>query len=1159
MASREKSGSGNSFPIPSSPINVALHTFDSVKELIGVSILLVFGLGAASAQNADGIKESNLRDADLDLMNQHDPASQLENFELLPGYEVNLFAADPMLANPIHMVWDSRGRLWVACSWAYPQIKPGDVANDKIIILEDTDNDGAADKSTVFADGLYLPTGIELANGGCYVGQSPDVYFLKDTDGDDIADVKELVLTGFGIEDNHHSISAWRRGPGGWIYFQEGIFLHAQVETQHGVVRNYNGGVYQFNPRTGELKVFCKGTGGNPWGHVFDYWGQSFMVNNPRIMYLSPATGAFKENTRIPPLISTEKQCGGDLVTGTHLPEEIQGQLLTCRFKSRTIVRYEFIEDGAGYSAKVLEPLMTSKHPNFRPVDCKIGPDGAVYVADWYNSIINHAQHDFRDPRRDHEHGRIWRITHRDRPLVEKPILAGASIDSLVSRLSSPEAWIRHHARKELSERDPEAVRASAEKWVDSLDPQVPEYDHHLVEALWACQNVERASEAILAKVIQSQSGHARSAAARVIRYWHDQLSDPVGMIAHLADDPFPRARMEAVLSAGYIPQAETLPAVLNVLNHDRDKFINAAIPSTMTALEPYYIPALEKDVLAFNDPQHLEFAKRSAGIGLDKRLLALLKADHPSSEEINEVRRRFSATPSAKLVRILVNSLARGGVASDTAAVALLRELEQLGSQGKFKAGRYFSGLIDRLSDSNDDIAAGVASSLGAWQYGDAGDALVAILEDGKRSFKLHTAAAAALGKMKQTEYLHALNSLAADGSIEVRYPAVIGLVEGDMDNAKLATAILLAADPGNVDPVALVSSFTRKRRGDVHLASALAGVRIHPKVMSAVAAYHRRTGQLPKRLHAVFLEKTPDSLSALLLREDPDALSKEVDRFGHAARGERIFRRSEVACMTCHGIGSVGPTIGPNLVAVGTAADTSYMVEAILKPNASISEGYENMQFILKDGTIRMGVIAFENDLEVIIQDSALGGEEVRLSVADIVRRINMPSLMPAGLVDQLNSRQEFLDLSKFLSVLGNPGAFANDERPYIRKWRIAPAKGGIPLADPAAWLPAYSLVSGKLPSSEFDLGDIVHVRGFVEMLTAGEVRLRINQLKGLQLSVDGQAVSDPTGALFLAKGRRTLTFRIDHSKRGNSGLQVELTAPAGSTAKFNPVGGI
>ncbi|MEM7014694.1 MAG: PVC-type heme-binding CxxCH protein, partial [Verrucomicrobiota bacterium] len=178
-----------------------------------LTILTAFLAGFTIAADTEGIKAANLVGADVELMKNHDPASELENFELLPGYEANLFAAEPMLANPVHMHWDTRGRLWVACSWAYPQLKPGEEANDKIIILEDTDDDGVADKSTVFADGLYVPTGLELANGGCYVGQSPDVFFFKDTDGDDVADGKQLALTGFGIEDSHHSISAWRRGP----------------------------------------------------------------------------------------------------------------------------------------------------------------------------------------------------------------------------------------------------------------------------------------------------------------------------------------------------------------------------------------------------------------------------------------------------------------------------------------------------------------------------------------------------------------------------------------------------------------------------------------------------------------------------------------------------------------------------------------------------------------------------------------------------------------------------------------------------------------------------------------------------------------------------------------------------------------------------------
>ena len=139
------------------------------------------------------------------------------------------------------------------------------------------------------------------------------------------------------------------------------------------------------------------------------------------------------------------------MISGTHFPPEMQGQLFTGRFKSRQLIRYEFTETESGFSANVLQPLIKSKHPNFRPIDSKMGPDGALYIADWYNSIINHAQHDFRDPRRDHDHGRIWRIAHKTRPLVEKPQLADVPLPELASHLASPNRWTRHQARLVLS------------------------------------------------------------------------------------------------------------------------------------------------------------------------------------------------------------------------------------------------------------------------------------------------------------------------------------------------------------------------------------------------------------------------------------------------------------------------------------------------------------------------------------------------------------------------------------------------------------------------------------------------------------------------------------------------------------------------------------
>lgn len=493
------------------------------------------------------------------------------------GYQANLFASEkefPNLANPMQISFDNKGRLWVATMPTYPHYRPGDpLPDDKLLIYEDTNGDGKADKETVFADKLHLPIGFEFVPGGVYISQEPHLVFLGDTDGDDKADVREVVLTGFDSHDTHHAISAYAADPSGAFMMCEGIFLHSNVETPYGPVRGVDGGFYRFCPQKTKLERTIQMGIPNPWGFAFDDWGQDFLIHTsgPTWNWALPVSlnpisyGAQAPETAdlVPGGQSVRPTSGLEFVSSRHFPDEVQGDALigNC-IGFLGLKQHSIVEDGTGYKTAFRHELMKSSDGNFRPADFEFAPDGSLYVIDWHNVLIGHMQHNARDPLRDHVHGRIYRITYPARPLVKPATVDGAPIAALLENLKLPEYRTRYRSRRELREHPVDQVIPAVQKWVASLDVNDPNNAHQQLEALWVTWGMNAVDTDLLRKLIIHSDHRVRCATVRVLRYNFDKFSDTLDLLKKAASDDHGRVRLEAVIAATWYNKSGALEVV---------------------------------------------------------------------------------------------------------------------------------------------------------------------------------------------------------------------------------------------------------------------------------------------------------------------------------------------------------------------------------------------------------------------------------------------------------------------------------------------------------------------------------------------------------------------------------------------------------------------
>ncbi|MGB0600208.1 MAG: PVC-type heme-binding CxxCH protein [Rubripirellula sp.] len=958
-------------------------------------------------------------------------AAEMKSFALADGYEAQLFADETDgVANPVCMSWDPAGRLWVLCTWAYPQMKPADKPDDKLLILTDTNGDGRADKTTVFADGLNMPTGFALGHGGAYIGQGNDLLHLVDADGDDKADSRRVLLSGFGTGDTHQNINSLTWSPGGELFFCQGLHSFSRVETPWGIRRLDEHGSWRLRPRRLQLDGFRRSGGdGNPWGITFGNWGEPFVKGNGQ--------GVFE---LLPGMVSTEhiaSYWGREMTIGQtriksmimefaespHLPDDIQGEMLIAGYFARDVNRFKRKIDGSGHRLSLQPNLLTSSHNAFRPVDIRIGPDGAIYIADWFNPIIGHYQASFRHPDRDKTHGRIWRITAKERPLAKAPDLSNMTAAEVCEQLKSDWRYNRYQAKRRLADLPKSEVIPVITKWVDALDKNDTNIEHHLYEAVGVFESHEAINQPLLERLLKAKDYRARAYATRVAGRWHDRLESPLDLLNQSIVDENPRVRLEAIVACSDIHSAQSMAVAAKATDHPMDRFTSHALTQTVHALATQWQPALKQGQLKFENSAGLIFVLQAFG-GDDVAGQVRGLIDSP---EITVDGRRE-----------LLQLLARVGTASDLDRVfqQAVQDPQLFISLPAIAEGRRVApaGMVDRelaelLGNENQGVRTSAARLAGLWKQPQLISQLKLIVGD-------------AVDEQTQSASILSLSELVPDIAVKEFQPLISARMSSKVYLAALeatarqdlitaaAASLQLLHELQNAESLGPVLSIIMNRVGGAQaLAVALNKNELSADKAKLISRWLSAAGH--DDIELVNALKTRIGINqGHAIEYDPElvrSLIEEVRQAGDAAAGKQVFLSSLTNCAACHQIHDVTPLTntfrsGPDLTAVAAGLPLELIIESVIWPKRQIKEGFEMTRILTDDGRTFSGYLLSDGNATVGLRDLATG--KVRAIPTETIEdRVNKGTAMPSGFTNSL-TRKELRDLITYLSGLKGSG---------------------------------------------------------------------------------------------------------------------------------------
>ncbi|MDB5352111.1 MAG: putative rane-bound dehydrogenase [Planctomycetota bacterium] len=967
------------------------------------------------------------------------PEAERSGFHVPPGFEVQLVASDPDIHKPMNIAFDDRGRLWLTETVEYPfPAAAGTKPRDTVKVLEDIGPDGKARKITTFADGLNIPIGLLPMPGGreALVHSIPSIDRVTDTDGDGKADKREVAYKTYGSRDTHGMTNAFTWGVDGWIYACHGFSNSSQVAGKDGKAMTLNSGnTYRMKADGSHVEQFTHGQV-NPFGLCFDALGNLFSADchSKPIYHLVrngwyPTFGPQNDGLGFAPQMITHDHgstaiSGVVYYAGDGFPAEWQGNAFIGNVVTNRINR-DTVEWKGSTPKGILQPdFLSSDDPWFRPVDLKLGPDGALYIADFYNKIIGHYEVPLTHPGRDRERGRVWRIVYRGTDgkgeVPKIPDFTRMEISDLVHELAAPNLARRVFATNQLVIRGGkeviERVRADA---VMSANATAR------VHGLWILERLGSLDEATLTTALTEPDREVRVHARKIVGGRANPAGESLTLVRDGLKDPDPFVRRASADALGLHADAANVRVLLDA-RHAAKGEDEALAYVIRVSLRDQFLTRAAWPVLTGENGYSAE----------DLRVLADVARGTPSRESARFVVAYLARYPEERgLMMDHLHHVARhGDTATDGPLLsfaaahhpddlglqaemvkAVHRGLQERGAPLIGLALKWSSGVAGKLlkTERPETIAQGIELTE-SLRLGANREAIVAIALAPGRPESLRITAINALGSLDPATAAEPLGRILTDlaAPFAMREAAVIAMGKTNQDSARtrLLDAFPIAPDRLQTTIAAALAS---SRPGAEALLTAVTGGKASARLLQERSVRiwldQANIPDLAERITRLTAGLAPsDAKLAQLLDHRRSAL---VTAKADGTRGEAVYKKN---CAICHQIGGQGAKIGPQLDGIG-ARGGDRLVEDILDPNRNIDQAFRLTTLALKDGRVLSGLLLREEGDVLILADAQ--GKEQRITKDSVeARKVSPLSPMPADFAEKI-ADAEFFDLMAYL----------------------------------------------------------------------------------------------------------------------------------------------